>query len=404
MKKTTKVIIIAILVAVLLLGIGYAAIQNITLNIAGKATADPSQSNFKVMFTGTPEVSDSTYVTAGITDDTNATINVRGLTTKGQIVSATYIVQNVSTDLSADLGLVTTNSNTEYFTISSELAKTSLVAGEATTVTVTAELIKIPIQEAVSSTVGVQITAAPVQPGEEGTSNTENDNSQQTPGTTLALVTNDNIGEYIDLGNNVIGSESTLDDWRILYKDGNTVYAILADYLPASQVPAVSVGLNTDVTEYPYSVWSYDTRDTLINELKDVWAWRSLANGIAGATITGAPTAELLMNSYNTKNGTELVHTEFLRLDSETEEYNLYVPHREVVSGCYGYWLASPREGYYIDDADAICWYDTVWGVSCNGVIVDIECYSNNGLGVRPVVSLLSAIQVELVDEVWVVE
>ena len=169
MRKTNKIIVVVIIVAILLLGIGYAAIQNVTLNIAGTAAADPSQSNFKVMFTGTPEVSNASFVTAAITDETNATINVAGLTTKGEKVSATYIVQNVSTDLSSDLSVATTNSNTEYFTITSELEKTSLIAGEATKVTVTVELTKTPLIE-VSSVIGVQLTAMPVQPGEEGTS------------------------------------------------------------------------------------------------------------------------------------------------------------------------------------------------------------------------------------------
>lgn len=113
MKKTNKIIIGVILIAVMLLGIGYAAIQNITLNISGTAKADPSQSNFKVMFTGTPTVSDSSKVVAAITNDTNATINVSGLTAKGQTVTATYTVQNVSSDLSADLSVATTNSNTD---------------------------------------------------------------------------------------------------------------------------------------------------------------------------------------------------------------------------------------------------------------------------------------------------
>ncbi|MBR3614953.1 MAG: hypothetical protein IKL55_07245 [Clostridia bacterium] len=178
MKKTNKIILASAIVAVLLLGIGYAAIQNITLNINGTAAADPSQSNFKVMFSGTPTVSDDTYVTAAITDDTNATINVEGLTKKGDVVTATYTVQNASTDLSADLGVSTTNSNTEYFTLSSEIAQTSLVAGEATTLTVTVELTKTPITESVSATIGVQLEAMPIQPGEEGTSEGINDFSQ----------------------------------------------------------------------------------------------------------------------------------------------------------------------------------------------------------------------------------
>ena len=391
MTKTSKIITVAVIVAMLLLGVGYAAIQNITLNISGTAAADPSQSNFKVMFTGTPEVSDSTYVTAGITDDTNATINVAGLSTKGQIVSATYTVQNTSTDLSADLSVATTNSNTEYFTLSSELAKTSLTAGEATTVTVTVELTKTPVAESVSSTVGVQLTAVPVQPGAEGSSGTTNDYSQ-TPESTLALVTNANIGDYINLGNNVVGTESTADDWRILYKDGNTVYAILADYLPSTQVPA-SAGLDTDTTDYLYSVWSDTDRDTLLNGLKNTTAWSNFTNGIVGATATGSPTAELLMSSYNTKNGTDVDYTTYPDLDSSTEDYDLYVPHTEAVSDCDGYWLASPC----VDASDA------VWDVDCGGFV---NCASDcaDYLGARPVISLPSSITAELVNGVWVVE
>ena len=391
MSKTNKIIVVALLAAVLLLGVGYAAIQNITLNISGTAAADPSQSNFKVMFTGTPEVSDATYVTAGITDDTNATINVAGLTTKGQIVSATYTVQNTSTDLSADLSVATTNSNTEYFTISSQLAKTSLTAGEATTVTVTVELTKTPVSESVSSTVGVQLTAVPVQPGAEGTSGTTNDYSQ-TPESTLALVTNANIGDYIDLGNSVIGTESTSDDWRILYKDGETVYAVLADYLPADQVPT-SAGLDTNTTDYPYGVWSDTDRDTLVNGLLNTTAWSNFTNGIAGATATGSPTAELLMSSYNTKNGTEIVYTDYPTLDSSTTDYDLYVPHTSAVDECYGYWLASP-------DADGS---DYVWRVRCSGFVGNYDYYSTS-YGARPVVSLPSSITAELVDGVWVID
>lgn len=178
MRRTNKMLLALIIVAMLLLGIGYAAVQNITLNITGTATADPSQANFKVMFSGTPEVSDSTYVTAAITDETNATINVEGLTESGDMVYAIYTVQNTSTDLSADLSVSTTNSNSEYFTLTSELGKPSLLTGEATTLIVTVELTKTPIAESVSATIGVQLEAMPVQPGEEGTSEGTNDFSQ----------------------------------------------------------------------------------------------------------------------------------------------------------------------------------------------------------------------------------
>ena len=387
MKRTSKIIISALLIGMLLIGIGYAAIQNITLNITGTAQADPSQSNFKVMFSGEPTVSDETYIAAAITDEINGAINVIGLTEKGQTVSATYTVQNVSTDISADLSVSKTNSNTEYFTISSKLEKTSLIAGEATTLTVTVELTKVPITESVDSTIGVQLIAMPVEPGQEGTSEGIN-GSSQIPETTLALVTNDNIGDYIDLGNDIVGTENTSDDWRIFYKEEDTVYAILADYLPASEVPESAV-LDTNVKEYPYSVWSNTDRDTLLNGLKNEDNWSLFINEIGnGAKAMGAPTAELLIKSYNAKNGTELVYTDYPTISGD-----LYVPYTETINKCDGYWLASPLEG----DTASLMNVDYVGHVRAS-------YFLNYTRSIRPVVSLPSSTRVELVDGVWSVE
>lgn len=169
MRKTTKIILITIIIATILLGIGYAAVQNITLNISGTAAADPTQSNFKVMFTGTPFVSDNTLATASIINDTNASIEVTGLSQKNDNVSVTYTIENASTDLSANLSISTTNSNDDYFSITSILEKTSLIAGETTEVTVTIELIKTPITS-IESEIEILLDAIPVQPGEEGNS------------------------------------------------------------------------------------------------------------------------------------------------------------------------------------------------------------------------------------------
>ena len=178
MSKTSKIILVTIVATCILLGLGYAAITNITLNIAGTASAAADSGNFKVRFVGTPTVSDSSYTTARITEEHEATIEVDGLTSAGQSVTATYEIKNESSDLSADLKVATTNSNTDYFKISSKLNKSSLIANETTTVLVTVELTKTPIDEDVSATVGVNLTAMPVQPGEEGTSAGTNDYSE----------------------------------------------------------------------------------------------------------------------------------------------------------------------------------------------------------------------------------
>ena len=385
MKKTSKIIISALLLVVLLVGIGYAAIQNITLNITGTAKADPSQSNFKVMFSGEPTIKvkpTDAQVTAAITDDINATINVGGLIQKGDIVSVTYTVQNVSTDISTDLSVSTTNDNTEYFTLSSKLDKTSLVAGEATTLTVIVELTKLPIKESVNSTIGVQLVAMPVEPGKEGTSEGINDSSQ-TPEMRVANITNDNIGEYIDLGNNIVGTESTSDDWRILYNDGEKVYAILADYLPANLVPEAA-GLKTEPSSLPYSVWSDISRETLLSGLTNIVEWNKLTNGISGAVVTGAPAEEMLENSYNIKNGFRQGN-DVPTFDSTTKDYDLYVPHTEIHEDCCGYWMEPSVSSRY---------------VAYNGNVLEIGC-SYPYIGVRPVVELPLYIECSYQEGIW---
>lgn len=380
MSKTNKIILMGFVIIMLILGIGYAAIQNITLNISGTASADPSQENFNVMFYGIQEVSNFELVSAEITNNTNATINVSGLTEKGQKEYATYTIKNESADLSAELSALITNSNEEYFLISYQIEETSLIAGEMTLLKIVVELIKTPLDESVNSTIGVELKAAPVQPGEMENDETNND-LPQVPALTLENITNDNIGEYIDLGNNIVGTESTEDDWRILYRDPNVVHVILADYLPANQVPT-SLGLDTNVTSKPYSVWHEAGRAELVNALKYTYAWASFANGIEGATVTGAPTPSLLMDSYNAKNGSWYHYTDYPLLIG-----NLY----SLSNKCDGYWLAGAVEG---EDTSIL------WKVGSDGS-VGYQYFADDGHSARPVVALPTTTKVNLVDGVW---
>lgn len=166
MKKRNTYVGLILLVAVLMLGIGYAAMTNITLNITGQATATVNDENFKVKFTGTPTVSDEEIVTATIANDTKATINVDALSAKGDKVTATYTILNDSEDLSASIAVPTiTNSNDEYFSVTTDMDAATTVASKGeTTVTVTVELIKTPIEENQTTDITVSLVASPVQP------------------------------------------------------------------------------------------------------------------------------------------------------------------------------------------------------------------------------------------------
>lgn len=166
MKKRNTYVGLVLLVAVLMLGIGYAAISNITLNIGGTAKAVISDENFKVKFTGTPEVSDADLISASISNDTTATINVDSFTAKGQTATATYTILNDSADLSASIAVPTiTNSNTEYFAVTTDWDAAKTVAAQGTTtITVTVELIKTPIDSDQEAGINVSLVASPVQP------------------------------------------------------------------------------------------------------------------------------------------------------------------------------------------------------------------------------------------------
>lgn len=165
-RNTRAVVGLVLLIAVLLVAIGYAAITAVPLNINGSAQATPEQTNFTVKFSGTPTVSDSSKVVAEINqqDQLKATINVSKLTAKGDTATATYTIDNTSADLSAVLSATTSNTNDEFFRVTQNIAKGTVAAGDTTTITVTVELIKTPITQDEETTIGVIITADPQQP------------------------------------------------------------------------------------------------------------------------------------------------------------------------------------------------------------------------------------------------
>lgn len=165
-KNSAKVVGLVLLIAVLLVAIGYAAITTVQLRINGNANATANPDNFTVRFSGTPTVSDADKVEATLNpnDQLQATMNVSKLSAKGDTATATYTIENTSADLSAVLSATTTNSNTEYFNVTQNIAKATIGHGETTTITVTVELIKTPITDGIESTIGVTIDANPQQP------------------------------------------------------------------------------------------------------------------------------------------------------------------------------------------------------------------------------------------------
>ena len=165
MKNKKKFYVVGLLVFVLVLGIGYAAVSTVGLNIDG--TASVKSENLKVSFNGVTEVSEEEKVVANSTDNSlDATISVSDLTLN-EIVTATYTIKNEETDVNANITKKTiTNDKEEFFEVTTSVdeSPTTVDANGTAKVTVTVKLIKTPI-EADDSTANIQIDleANPVQ-------------------------------------------------------------------------------------------------------------------------------------------------------------------------------------------------------------------------------------------------
>ncbi len=156
------------LVGVVFLGIGYAALTNITFNINGTATAKGSATNedFKVRFVKF-DAADNTYVTDAETkaavvsstngiDAANVTLDVTGDHTAtfaisegfelGDSVTLEYNVVNESEGIPAYIYAdVDANTSKEYFRVTKTVADSELTnKGEVTKVTIKVEMIKQP--------------------------------------------------------------------------------------------------------------------------------------------------------------------------------------------------------------------------------------------------------------------
>ena len=163
MKNRKKMITTALIVLVLLLGVGYATVSSVNLNINGTAKAESKE--LQVFYDGVNSGT-SAKVTAISSPDKErtATFTVENMTLN-ETVTMTFEVKNYETDVNATLAApsVTQNTNRDYFQVTTSCDKTTLNAGDTATITVNVKLIKTPVtDEAGSTTVTVAMAASPV--------------------------------------------------------------------------------------------------------------------------------------------------------------------------------------------------------------------------------------------------
>ena len=166
MKKKKSFIGLALIVAVLVLGVGY-AISAIDLKVDGDVSVSPDDSNFAVEFTDATV--DGTGNTATIGNGHTATLDVKSLKSVGDTVTATYTITNKSkAGVAATLtepAVAYTEGGTAngYYEATATLGTTDpLAAGTGTaTLTVTVKLVKAPLED-VTGKFNVTFKANPV--------------------------------------------------------------------------------------------------------------------------------------------------------------------------------------------------------------------------------------------------
>ncbi len=188
-RKNSK-IMLGLLIAVVALGVGYAAITGVNLLINGSASIK-SNGNFSVRFVR-PIASETAIdnaqenaitisgynadesamnvseMSASVTDDTHATFAVGALDTVGEYVDFTYTVVNESDegiDAALSLEVADENDLADYFEITKSVAKNRITSNETTTVTVRIKLVGQPKVSDAEATFKVTLTATPVEEG-----------------------------------------------------------------------------------------------------------------------------------------------------------------------------------------------------------------------------------------------
>lgn len=171
MKKRKTFIAMALVIAVLVLGVGYAAISNITLNVNGTANVT-ANADFKVAFDTGHAVDVATGAAGEYTNTTTATMTVN-LDSTTKTTSAIYKIDNTSTELSANLTANVTNNDeglNKYVAITSKLYSDAdctaeltgpIAKGTSAYLKVTASVTNNPSKDVTNKEFKVTITAEP---------------------------------------------------------------------------------------------------------------------------------------------------------------------------------------------------------------------------------------------------
>lgn len=172
MKNKKSLLSLGLITLVLILGVGYAVVSNVGLKISGKVSAN---SDLKVSFQSA-DASDDEKITATTTDGSlTATINVQNLSSVGDEVTATYVIQNKETDVDAkvvekEIKVLTEDGTdlSKYFSVTTDIDENDGLGidREGTAeVVVTVALLETPLTDKTSTAnITIELDASAVVP------------------------------------------------------------------------------------------------------------------------------------------------------------------------------------------------------------------------------------------------
>ena len=167
MKKDRIILLLVIVVIVLSIlfvtGVGYAVENDNILIINKQKHLELGQTDFNVVFSGEPIYKGNGCVKLEIIGSRTATIDVKELNKVGDSVTTIFTLENKSDYIYSDIYADITNTNTEYFKVTTSVSDKKISPKNGKTkIEINVQLIKLPIYKEETSNICINIFACPI--------------------------------------------------------------------------------------------------------------------------------------------------------------------------------------------------------------------------------------------------
>lgn len=156
------VVILVVLSMLLMTSIGYAVENGEELKVSNNKLLVSESSDLKIEFSEEPTYTGNGVAILKLTGPTTAVINITGLKSVGDSVTVKFTIANKSEYTYVEIKEEIAITNTEYFSITSNLKDSNIKPKTGkTTLEITIELIKLPINNDVRTEIYANIFAMP---------------------------------------------------------------------------------------------------------------------------------------------------------------------------------------------------------------------------------------------------